>query len=575
MILKSFVYANDDDSIRKIFAGTRGFTQETMRSLCNTKNFEDLCKNIKENYLPIAGNHRGIFNALSSLLAACTYMREEDKQKIIAACDFTQTAELSRFIAACIICGNYNTMQKKASKPLIGENYALNLDFMKLNASMESIMLKKELWIAAQRSFIESRRKGNRFYSLNIIERLLPHGYIDNGYLQTQGKAEDGTIAPLTDLCKKADENIAVVGDGGIGKTTFLQHLMQETFLTADGEPLEYMTHSPVMFFIELNRCPDHIGDWYDSSLQKTNFITRYIGQIKENHSSLDSVSPDTLALLEKELQKVPSADEQPQYLLLLDGFNEVRSDSSIRTFLSNEISVLNRYPNVRIITTSRETQSAYYASEFKTIRLVGLTDDDIRKYLYKCQMPEHSIGNAMACESLVRCLRIPLYLCMFSANKSDDQYLPQTAGEILYSFFHRNSAFYNARMRMQETRSCKLDSQQIALVLDFIIPYIGWFFETNDTFSVNEQDFCEIIKDALENAKNLLCISWSNPFKDFDYSCALLKNTIESFYIDGSANTDAIIACVYDYLGIVYQYKINEGAFSDRIRFSFSPSFS
>lgn len=564
------VYAIDDDSIRKLFAGSRGFTQKIMHSLCNTEGFESLCKNIEINYLSIAGNHKGMFDDLSLLLIQSDYMQENDKKKIIAACDCRQTAELSRFIAACLICGNYNTTQLKLNKPLIKENYALNLDFMKLNISMESIEIKKELWIASQRIFIESRRKGNRFYSLNIIERLLPYGYVDTGYLATRGKTEDGTIASLIDLCRDTDENITIIGDGGIGKTTFLQHLMQETFLTADGKPIEYMFHNSVMFFIELNRCPDHIGDWYDGSLKKTNFITRYIGQIKENHSSLDSVSNDTLDLLEKEFQKIPPDGEKPQYFLLLDGFNEVRFDRSIRTFLSNEISVLNHYPNVRIITTSRETQSAYYASEFKTIRLVGLNKSDIKEYLYKCHMPEHCIGNVMACESLVRCLKIPLYLCMFSAKNSDDDFLPQTAGEILYNFFHKDSAFYNARMRMKEARSCKLDSKQVALVLDFIIPYIGWTFETNDTFSVNEQEFYNTAEQALECTKTLLCISRSNPFKDFDYNGEILKSTIESLYINGRPDINAIISCIYDYLGIVYQYQINEGEFSDRIRFSF-----
>ena len=564
------VYAKDDDSIRKLFAGSRGLTKIAMCSLCSTEEFENFCMHIKDNYLSIVGNHKGIFDDLSLLLTQSGYMRDNDKQKIIAACDYRQTAELSRFIAACLICGNYNTTQSKLKKPLIKEDYALNLDFMKLNISMESIEIKKELWIAAQRIFIESRRKGNRFYSLNIIERLLPYGYVDTGYLATRGKTEDGTIASLVDLCRDTNENIAIVGDGGIGKTTYLQHLMQETFLTADGKPIEYMSHDSVMFFIELNRCPEHIGDWYDNSLKKTNFITRYIGQIKENHSSLDSVSKDTLVLLEKEFQKIPPEGEKPQYLLLLDGFNEVRSDRSIRTFLSNEISVLNCYPNVRIITTSRETQSAYYASEFKTIRLVGLNKSDIKEYLHKCKMPEHSIGNTMACESLVRCLKIPLYLCMFSAKNADDDFLPQTAGEILYNFFHRDSAFYNARMRMKETRSCKLDSKQIALVLDFIIPYIGWTFETNDTFSVNEQEFYNIAEQALKCIKKLLCISRSNPFKDFGYNGEILKSTVESLYINGKPDIDAIISCIYDYLGIVYQYQINEGKYLDRIRFSF-----
>ena len=51
----------------------------------------------------------------------------------------------------------------------------------------------------------------------------------------------------------------------------------------------------------------------------------------------------------------------KPQYVLLLDGFNEVKIDEgySIRSLLSNEISTIKKYDNVRIITTSRETQAA------------------------------------------------------------------------------------------------------------------------------------------------------------------------------------------------------------------------
>lgn len=36
--------------------------------------------------------------------------------------------------------------------------------------------------------------------------------------------------------------------------------------------------------------------------------------------------------------------------------------DIDIRSLLSNEISTIKKYDNVRIITTSRETQAAYYA---------------------------------------------------------------------------------------------------------------------------------------------------------------------------------------------------------------------
>ena len=45
----------------------------------------------------------------------------------------------------------------------------------------------------------------------------------------------------------------------------------------------------------------------------------------------------------------------------------------AIRALLSHEINELRKLPNVRIITTSRVTQSAYYASNFTRVHLNGL----------------------------------------------------------------------------------------------------------------------------------------------------------------------------------------------------------
>ena len=283
--------------------------------------------------------------------------------------------------------------------------------------------------------------------------------------------------APLTELYEKSNSDIAVVGDGGIGKTTFLQHLMEDEFLLPDGTTRAYTESRPVLFFIELNRCPDHVGEWYDGALRKTNFITRYIGAMKENHSTLDSVSPNTLTEIEKELQKVP-ANGQPQYHLLLDGFNEVRTSHDVRSYLSTEISILHKhdmYPNVRIITTSRETQAAYFALEFKNIKVVGVQREEIIQYLQDNKLSEAVIGEVNKNDSLMKCLRIPLYLCMFTAKQElTGNFILETAGEILYNFFHRDSSFYNARRRLTETRTVELEDRQVVFVLDFVLPYIG-----------------------------------------------------------------------------------------------------
>ena len=503
-----------EDIVKQIFSSSRPLNSALMRELCGPEGFQHLCGNIQVNLLTVVGNHSSLYEQLARLLTDCPYTKATDAEKIMAVCDPAQSAELSRFIAACIVCGSYNTAQHKKKAPRIQDKYALSVAYMSLDTPVESLILKKELWMAAQSNYIASHREGGRFYNLNIIERLLPQGYVAAGRFQSRGKAEDGTVAPLADLCAQSDADIAIVGDGGIGKTTFLQHLMEAEFLAPDGSVRRYMRNRPVPFFIELNRCPDHIRDWYDSALGKTNFITRYIGQLWENHASLDSVSPETLDAVEKELQRTPS-DGKAQYLLLLDGFNEVRAGGSIRADLSNEITVLHTYPNVRIITTSRETQAAYYASAFQNIRLVGLEEGEILSHLEMCGVPQPVIGNVRACDSLMRCLRIPLYLCMFSVEQERDRFLPETAGEILYCFFHKDSAFYNARARMSEARSSNLTEQQIAVVLDFVIPYIGWSFENSDAFFMNDLMLQDLIAEAMQNIKTMFAGSETNPFPE------------------------------------------------------------
>ncbi len=560
---------NDEEIAKKIFYAKRALPQEVTRDLCLTNKFDLLCSNIQNNYLKVAGAHKRIFDSIIELLNKCEYMNSCDKERIVANCNPLQVSELARFIACCIVCSNYNTIQRnKREKKQIKEHYSLNLDFMNLQYTAEELKFKKKLWLASQRNYLISHEKGNRFYNLNIIKKLLPQGFLTNTHFVSYGKTEEGKIAPVKELCEGTNNSVAIIGDGGIGKTTFLQDLMGKEFLQANGKPKEYMESRAVFVFVELNRCPRNIENWYNDSLRKTNFITRYIGQLLENHTSIDNVSSDTLDMIEKELQR-ENIYRKPQYILLLDGFNEISTDNSVRMHISNEISTLSRYENVRIITTSRMTQSAYYTNEFDNIYLVGLKKKEIFKYLRECNISDIVIGEVKECDSLLKCLRFPLYLCMFATKAERDAFLPETAGEILYTFFHRNSVFYNTRKRMLETNSCRLNEKQITFILNFIIPYIGWVFENNDIFYMSYKKFNDVIKEAFDKVKILFCSS-VNPFKDFEYNGKIINDILESLCINGKPNIDDVITCIYDYLGIVYQYSVDDGDFDKRVRYSF-----
>lgn len=546
----------------------RALTQAIMGKILFEEGDVRLRERIKTKWLSRVGCHESIYHELCEQILADEFLPEDAKQALISCCNPADEDQLSHFLALCIICGNYNTVQQKSKQPKIRGEYGVNLQ--KLARVSAASYTEQRIWECSKRDFLASLRDGGRFASLNIIQAILPKGYVIEPDFPARYRETNGSINPVMDICKSGTENIAIVGEGGIGKTTFLHQLMKEEFLTKNGEERRYKTGCPVPIFIELNRCPEQIKDWYCEALGKTNFITRYIGQLLENHKAIDSVDTEILTMIEKEFQRTPE-DYIPRYLLLLDGFNEVKSGEglSVRAMLSNEISVLNTYPNIRIITTSRETQAAYYAADFKNVQLLGLEDADIKSYFELSNISEVHIGLYMSNKSLLKCLRIPLFLCMFTAERVTDL-IPETPGEILYHFFHRNSCFYNIRKHAADTRTNPFDSCQTAFILDFILPYIGWHFEQKDSFSMNDADFEELICDSIACIRSLCTDIRRIPFRDFDYRTQTLLKTADSLYQDGSVKVADIIHCIHGYLGILYQYQDSIGDFGERNRYSF-----
>ena len=61
----------------------------------------------------------------------------------------------------------------------------------------------------------------------------------------------DGSINSVMDICKQSAGNIAIVGEGGIGKTTFLHQLMSDEFLDQNG--VEKTTNMVILFLFLLS----------------------------------------------------------------------------------------------------------------------------------------------------------------------------------------------------------------------------------------------------------------------------------------------------------------------------------
>jgi len=424
---------------------------------------------------------------------------------------------------------------------------------------------KKDIWEACKREYLISRSEGNRFANLNILSKLLPNGYITQNSFTEYGKTEKGATVSLNDILIQYNENnLSFIGEGGIGKTTFLIKLMERVFEE------KYQSKSCVPIFIELNRCPPRMGEWYSDINQRTNFIIRYISaQIKS--CEMEDVESELLSCIEAEFKKKP--ESTPEYMLLLDGFNEViRSlavskvgeslGSTVRELLNREIQDIMDFPNVRVIITSRKMDMVYFSNELtKNIELTGVKKEDIKKHLYENHYREAEINAITADFKLLECLRIPLFLCMFTAGWVKGNERPTTRGEILYNFFNRTQGLYTERMNARRINTLSsLSMIQTWFILDFVIPYIGWTFEYIDHFSYDKPDLIELIESFFNNAEEEDITFWNKKvisFPEYETASRSLRTIKDSLISqEGEIMSGEILECIESSLGVMYRDK-------------------
>ena len=177
-------------------------------------------------------------------------------------------------------------------------------------AFSEEEAMNEQIWKAMKLLFTNMKAEGGRF-AFDIIPELLPEGKSAGKKFTAKTKTEAQKIVPVREIMENGQEHLALIGTGGIGKTTYLQSLLEECYL--DHDVLE--EDKPVSIFVELFRCPSSIDHWTDRVSGNTNFVIRSIAAICENHQSLESVSEGTLSAIEKEFQKTPE-NGKPEFLL-------------------------------------------------------------------------------------------------------------------------------------------------------------------------------------------------------------------------------------------------------------------
>ena len=225
----------------------------------------------------------------------------------------------------------------------------------------------------------------------------------------TAGKS--GETSSLRDALQERQGNICLIGESGMGKTTAIirileRHEMERSNGNSDVVPV----------FVGLNDAPKD-AKWYQGDNgPESYFIRRGIACRCFGVNRISGISKDYDRRMDALLRK---NTETPEYLLLLDGLNEVSASEirdkdgdsqSIRSLIIEEINyLLKECPNVRVILTSRTEEPAIGGTghAMEKLYLTGLQEDTITNYLKLKKLASRQIKAALADECLLEPVQI------------------------------------------------------------------------------------------------------------------------------------------------------------------------
>ena len=434
---------------------------------------------------------------------------------------------------------------------------------------------------------------------------------------------------PLMDVIRDAESHLYLIGAGGIGKTTALLRIMEEAYDEETSDKVEQnRLNGQIPLFIELSRAPDAIPDdrgreWQVYSSGRSTFIHREIYRQVRRDLRLRQIHAGEL----EQIDEIYKADYDvavrpvanllggekpaPEYLLLLDGLNEVsrreikmynaRGELEFRRsvvgMVLDEIREIMKYKNVRVILTSRSREAAGLAENTELYDLGGVSPGTIREYLTAMNVPVRRIESALHNERLPEVLRSPLFLIMYAGLDGEEELL--SAGEIMHLFYHsgkrEDDGSYSQARRMGAVHNdvrdasensepaSRLTPDMMRFILDFILPEIGWRMAKAQEFRIRrdclggDAGLDEIIEQILtdDDEKSVCGRHGRYVFSEYTTeACGNVSRFAKKMIEDlGGLDeaVDAVLYCAVYTLGVLYEADHEYGFSHHHLRDYFS----
>ena len=463
------------------------------------------------------------------------------------------------------------------------------------------------MWNVGLFWYKKSQESASRFANLKIDRNIMPLTSVeqelsDNFPVKCHTESDSKGL-PLSQIIANINNvgDMYIIGEGGSGKTTALYSIMQDTY-KGQMYPSKYADKVTIPLFVELSKAPDVCGKAYQEG--HSTFIRRYLYLlIKSAQQKKRMLTEDKNALREafgnnnnheqddivNTVDHLLSEDNGIQYLLLLDGLNEVsrkeisfkEGSATVVELIINEIQELLEYNNVTVVITSRADEAVNFGNDLPKYYLSGIDDTTIQQYLEENKIPT---CNIMQNTRLLNTLRIPFFLKLYCKLIFKSEV--STPGEILYNFFKERTSMYSIRERINIIHSeqnvigsmhvyKRITEKMQWFILDFIIPEIGWYMEKNSLYTI-DLDTIKIITDRILTGSEDTDICGKCGiafFEDYHKGSdgSINTKTYAKYLLNLSSEHQDYIQIIVDYcvysLGILYVNNQNYGFIHQHIR--------
>lgn len=292
----------------------------------------------------------------------------------------------------------------------------------------------------------------------------------------------------------------------------------KETFLhgqMAENVPIELLT------FIEVN-------------------ILQAFGLFKNAARFGDAINDSNMSKQMSALHDILSKEvKSPEFILFLDGYNEIFDKSDRANFEINLSEAINIWKNAAIIVTSRslpeEDDEDNIFNQFPRFKFIGIEDEEVCDTLQKYRNTDKEAIEKLKQDRLWEVLKIPMFLNMFLSINDENGKSIHTRGELLDIYIIQREKKTARRISRSSKMRDMVHSDSRNFMVVYALTFVANYLDSHKSFYMNNTDFFACIHNgtALYLKLDLLKRRFANKysFNDLEDTEAKQILTVETGY--------------------------------------------